>query len=120
MAQTTDAVTHTFSTLADPIRRCVLYYLAEQENPVSFDQLVSQVAASCTGSRPDAVDDETIAEMRVSLYHRHLPKLADLGVISYDDNLGEITLTEDADSIVSILNSARESDCEIEPPSLQF
>lgn len=93
MAESTEAVTDTFSTLANPVRRYVLYYLAEQGTPVTFDCLATRVAAWRTDSTPDAVDDATLAEIRTVLYHVHLPKLADLGVITYEDNPGEIALT---------------------------
>lgn len=52
MAESTEEVTDTFSILADPIRRYVLYYLAEQETPVSFDRLATRVAAWHTDCVP--------------------------------------------------------------------
>ncbi len=47
MAESIEAVTNTSSTLSYSIRRYVMDYLAEQETPVSFDRLVTRVAA-CT------------------------------------------------------------------------
>lgn len=40
----------------------------------------------------------------------HLPKLADVGVITYEDNPGEITLTDDTDSLDPFMESARRAD----------
>ena len=52
MAKSTEAVTNPFSTLSYPVRRYVLYYLAEQETPVSFDRLATRVAAWHTDCVP--------------------------------------------------------------------
>ncbi|WP_254810536.1 DUF7344 domain-containing protein [Natronosalvus amylolyticus] len=119
MAESTEAVTDTFATLADPVRRYVLYYLSEQETPVSFDRLTTRVAAWRTDSTPDVVDDATLTEMRTALYHVHLPKLADLGVITYESNPGEIALTDDTVSLDPFLEPARRADLWTEPPSEQ-
>lgn len=110
MAQSPAAVTDAFTTLADPLRRYVLYYLAEQEAPVAFDRLATQAAAWRADSTPDAVDDATLAEIRTALYHVHLPKLADLGVITYRDDPGVITLTDETDSLEPFLDPARPAD----------
>ncbi|WP_255194652.1 DUF7344 domain-containing protein [Natronobeatus ordinarius] len=84
MAQSTEAVTNTFRILADPVRRYVLYYLDEQETPVSLDRLATRVAAWHTDSDPGAVDDATLTEMRTALYHVHLPKFSEAGYIAWD------------------------------------
>jgi len=86
MAQSTEAVTNTFSILADPVRRYVLYYFDEQETSVSFDRLAMRVAAWHTDSDPDTVDDATLTEMRTALYHVHLPKLAEAGYFAWDSD----------------------------------
>ncbi|WP_254538431.1 DUF7344 domain-containing protein [Halomarina litorea] len=84
MAQSTEAVTNTFSILANPVRRYVLYYLDEQETPVSLDRLATRVAAWHTDSDPDAVDDATLTKMRTALYRVHLPKFSEAGYIAWD------------------------------------
>lgn len=110
MAESTEAVNDTFSALSNPVRRIVLYYLAEQETPVTFDRLAIQVAAWRTDSDPDAVDDATLTEIRTALYHVHLPKLADFGIITYKANPGEIALTDDTDSLEPFLEPACRAD----------
>ncbi|TKR27960.1 DUF7344 domain-containing protein [Natronomonas salsuginis] len=119
MTETTGAVTDAFTALTDPVRRYVLYYLTNQEAPVSFDSLTTQAAAWDTDSEPDAVDDETLAEVRTALYHVHLPKLADLGVITYEANPGEIALTDDTDSLDPFLEPARQADLGTGTPTEQ-
>ncbi|MFC3960303.1 DUF7344 domain-containing protein [Halovivax cerinus] len=84
MAESTEAAINSISTLIDSVRRDVLYYLAEQEPPVSFDRLATRVAAWQTDNDPDVVDDASLAEIRTALYHMHLPKLAEAGYIAWD------------------------------------
>lgn len=119
MAESTEEVTDVYSALADPVRRYVLYYLTEQESPVTFDRLVTRVAARRADSDPDSVDDATLDEVRTTLYHVHLPKLADLGAITYEDTPGEIALTDDTDSLSPFLEPARRADLGTEPPTEQ-
>ena len=69
-----------FELLADRRRRHILYCLTDQPDGVAeFTDLVDAVV----GHEPetDAGDRETI---RTGLYHVHLPKLAEAGVIDYD------------------------------------
>ncbi|ADB63403.1 hypothetical protein Htur_4616 (plasmid) [Haloterrigena turkmenica DSM 5511] len=103
MAKSTEAVTNTFSTLADPVRRYVLHYLDEQETPVSFDRLATRVAVWHTDSDPDAVDDATLTEMRTALYHMHLPKLAEASYIEWDKDTHTIRRGPNFDEIVPLL-----------------
>lgn len=84
MAESTEEVPNTFSILTDPVRRYVLYYLAEQETSVSFDRLVTRVGAWQTDNDPDAVGDATLAEIRTALHHMHLPTLVEEGYIAWD------------------------------------
>lgn len=84
MGESTEAVPNPFRILAEPVRRDVLYYLDEQEMPVSLNRLATRVAAWHTDGDSDAVDDATLTEMRTALYHVHLPKLAEAGHLAWD------------------------------------
>lgn len=103
MAEPTTAVTNPFDTLVDPVRRYVLCYLDEQEAPDSFDRLVTRGAAWHTDSNSDAVDDATLTEMRTTLYHRHLPKLAEAGYIEWNRDTDTIRRGPNFDEIGPVL-----------------
>lgn len=79
-----------------------------------------RVAAWHTDTTPAAVDDGTLGEIRTALYHVHLPKLADLGVVTYEDTPGAVALTDDADSLSSFLEPARRDDLGTNVPSEQL
>ncbi|WP_266083118.1 DUF7344 domain-containing protein [Haladaptatus caseinilyticus] len=67
-----------FELLANPMRRQVIYYLRESGQDVaSVDELVE-----CVHAETSVVNAPERA--RVGLVHRHLPKLADHGVIEFD------------------------------------
>jgi uncharacterized protein YqfB (UPF0267 family) len=69
--------------LGDPRRRSVLQELAAlSTEEVSFETLADRVA------QRDAMDRDRIVH---DLHHIHLPKLADLGVITYDAENRHIT-----------------------------
>jgi hypothetical protein len=107
MVNSPGAVPDTSRALADPVRRYCLSYLVEEETPITFDRLAAQVAAWRTDTDPDAVDDASLTKIRTALYHLHLPKLADLGIITYEATPEEIDLTNDTDSLDPFLEPAR-------------
>lgn len=66
--------------LASERRRVTLAVLESVTGQLSLDRLATAVAASQSG------DDETtdVEEVRITLHHVHLPKLAAAGVVEYD------------------------------------
>lgn len=65
-------------------RRIVLATLANQQQPVSIDDLTNAVIKHNHHLPPTEADDETFKRAYVSLYQTHLPKLAEAGFIQYD------------------------------------
>lgn len=86
-------VENTLRVLADPTRRTLLRLLHEEErNAIGLDELTDRLTR---------IDDASSAEdVEISLYHVHLPKLEDVGLIEYDERTGHVryrpnqTLTE--------------------------
>lgn len=70
--------------LNDERRRRLVEYLAGGTHSTS----VAELAAALDG---DAEGDDT----RVALYHVHLPKLADLGVLEFDRRTGSVRYPHD-------------------------
>lgn len=76
----------TFDILSSPVRRNVIAILHDS-GPITRTELAARLA--------DAMDDAAGAEaargasprqLRISLHHNHLPRLADAGVVEYDDD----------------------------------
>ncbi|MFB6129895.1 MAG: hypothetical protein ABEJ28_03630 [Salinigranum sp.] len=81
-----------FRALADRRRRLVVYHLLDRER-ASIDEVVEALLG-----RLDGETDET--GVRVSLRHVHLPKLADAGLVSLEDDLVLADFDGPAESLV--------------------
>lgn len=76
--------TSVFDALAHSRRRVILSKLEEGQRPISERDLATQIAA-CEQEKPLVdVTNEEQQEIQISLYHWHLPKLEDLGMIERD------------------------------------
>ena len=77
----TDAVVATL--LADSRRGRVVSRLRASDGPVELESLARAVAAAEAPDDAAPTEDE-VSSVAVSLHHVHLPKLADVGVLTYD------------------------------------
>lgn len=83
----TDAWDEALACLADDRRRTALVALAEADGPMTQSHLAREIAArapDCSRSPNDVEDVE------VSLHHRHLPRLADADLVTYDPEGGTV------------------------------
>ncbi|SDD92854.1 hypothetical protein [Natrinema hispanicum] len=119
MAEPSTEITDAFTILADTRRRYALYHLTRQDAPVSFDNLVTQVAAKETDTEPDAVDNESFNAVASAMHHVHLPMLSERGVVTYEANPGEIKLVDDPSSLQPHLDAARRSELGSDTPTGQ-
>jgi len=88
----TEAQIH--SALANERRRHVLSTLEEAESELTLTELVREVARRERGNEPGATSDE-VKRIRISLYHRHLPKLADVGLVEHHTGKKTVALTDE-------------------------
>lgn len=82
-----------FKLLAHPQRRFVLDYLLDAGTAVLVSELVEQVAAWKADCPVDRLSDDDRKQAAIPLQHTHLIKLADAGIIHYDEDhqLVEVT-----------------------------
>lgn len=66
-------------TLAHGDRRQIVQYVRSKDGPVSLDEVVDHLVE---GSEGDS--DAELASVRANLYHVHLPKLSDAGLVSWE------------------------------------
>lgn len=95
-----------FDVLSEERRRYALYYLEQQDGPVSVEELVEQIAAWETDGTGVSIPDENFREIKIELYHTDLPKTATLDYVEYNRESGEVELTEappQIDAIVSVV-----------------
>jgi hypothetical protein len=98
-----------FEVLRNQRRRHVLRYLGDHEDEVvSLGELAEHVAAQ--------ENDKTVAELSsaerkrvyVGLYQCHLPKMDDMGVVSYNQSRGLIRLTSSTEQMDKYLDTSPE------------
>lgn len=81
-----------FDVLSDPLRRRLLGVLAEQRReafPLSIEAVAEAVLERGSASPGDAA--EKYRRVVASLHHRHVPKLAEAGIVAYDRDEMAIT-----------------------------
>lgn len=88
-----------FETLKNARRRAVLRYLINEEETVSFRDLVEYVAAHENDTEPESVSAAQRNRVRTALYQHHLGKLEEHGFITYDKREGTVSLNGNADRV---------------------
>ena len=80
---------------ADPAnerRRAVLAVLRAAATPLAMADLAADLVAREEGSAAEAPDYEAVQRCYVSLYHRHVPKLAAAGLVEFDADRRVVSL----------------------------
>jgi hypothetical protein len=74
-----------FSILSRERRRYALYCLQRYRNPMTLADLADEVARLEYDEESVAeISGEDIKSIYLNLYHSHIPKMADAGVVEYD------------------------------------
>ena len=95
--QTGAAADRCFEALADERRRRVLAALCEADAPMSLTELAVELTQAETGPRGDAGPDPE--DRKVQLYHRHVPKLVDAGLVEFDRDRRTVALAPGFDGV---------------------
>lgn len=100
-----------FEALSNTRSRRLLYRLADEPGePIPVDDLALAVAAREAGdpsATPAAAD---VHRVLASFHHQHLPRLADLSLISRDEAAGTATLAVAPESLEPYLSLSRRAD----------
>lgn len=81
--------------LAAERRQSVLAVAGQFAGPVALADLALHVAAVERDAALVEVGDAAYESVRASLYHRHVPKLADAGLVAFDREDGTVELADD-------------------------
>lgn len=97
------------STLHDLLsserRRHVLSCLGEH-GPMALPDLADEVAEREHDAALPQVPEDAVLTIYLSLYHTHVPKLAQADVVSYDQDRDAVALATDADTLDSVTSLA--------------
>jgi DNA-binding transcriptional ArsR family regulator len=88
-----------FDLLSSPRRRMVLYYLRRYGEASTVTELAEEIAALEYDVDVEELSRQQQKRVYVSLYQTHVPKLAEAGVVDYDKDTGEVTLTDRARAV---------------------
>lgn len=92
-----------FELLKNRRRREVLAYLVETDDTVTLGELAEQIAAWENETTVNALSSDQRKRVYVALYQTHLPKMDDAGIVEYDQDRGLITLSDNADLLMTYL-----------------
>ena len=90
------------SLLSSRYRRYLLYGLSKYTTPVSLAVLTDTVTGLEHGAPVDQYRDERL-DIYTALYHNHLPRLVDAGVVRYDQSDDAVDVGPNAPALVSLL-----------------
>ena len=88
-----------FDVLAHHRRRTALSVLIDHENPITLADLADEVAVREHDASIDEVPAEDVMQLYLSLYHAHVPKLAEEGFVRYDQERDLVELHVDDDRL---------------------
>lgn len=95
-----------YSCLSSSRRRYALYCMRDAEKALSLADLAEDVANMETEMPKHEIDKKAVKDVYLSLYHRHVPKLADAGLVQYDQELDMVSLPETSgdvcDSVLAV------------------
>ncbi|WP_290817998.1 hypothetical protein [Halovivax sp.] len=100
----------------DQHRRIVLAVLAAERRPLTVNDLSKAILKYNHQTAVTEVADEVFAEIRLSMYHKHVPKLESEGVIEYDAERQHVVPTERFDQLQPSLSAIIEADPDLESP----
>lgn len=88
------------SCLAHRRRRRVLLYLQDTDEPQALTDLAEIVADREADSSASETDRELVKTVHVSLYHDHVPKLDEAGIVQYEEDDDTVELVEYPDRLL--------------------
>lgn len=92
--ETSDITSCVFDLLADSRRRILLTRLDSHAKVPAVADIARDIAEYEHGAPVEESRDEVVQRIHVSLYHRHVPRLEDAGIVTYDQDRNTVALTE--------------------------
>lgn len=94
-----------FSLLADDRRRVVLHYLSRRVGAVPLGDVAERIAL-----REDDLSRDRYERILTGLFHVHVPKLTDAGIVRFDEYEETVELLPPADAVRPFLDLAAPPD----------
>lgn len=96
---------HIFEILKNERRRKVVHYLREHESRVTLSDLAEHIAALENDTDIASITSRERKRVYVGLYQCHLPKMADMEIVNFNQDRGIITLGPTAPKLYQYLDA---------------
>ena len=96
---------HTFEILKNHRRRKVLKYLREEESEVTLSDLAEHIAALENDTEVSLITSSQRKRVYVGLYQCHLPKMADMDIIEFEQNRGIVRIGQNAPQLFEYIDA---------------
>ena len=110
----------TFDSVLDACRhqhrRIVLARLAAEQRSLTLNDLTKSVLKYTHQASPTGVSEDVRTEIRLSLYHTHLPKLASEGLVTFDPDRQLVEPIEQFEQVQPTLSTVLDADPALETP----
>ena len=95
--------------LLSAFRRRTAYRTLLAHGDLSLPDLADEVViAECDRTLPE-IDPDDVLQVYLSLYHTHVPKLAEAGLVEYDQDGDFVALTDDGRALESVVEDLCEA-----------
>lgn len=89
-----DAASCMFDILSHARRRTLLLLLDSYKQAPAIADMATDIAKYESKEPIEELSGETIRRIHISLYHWHIPKLEDAGIITYNQDRNTVAFTE--------------------------
>lgn len=98
------SVDETLNVLGNERRRYVIRCFEQHGNVISLPDLADEVAVREFDARIKEIPADEVKRIYVSLYHSHIPKLADVGLVTYCQEQDLVNVTGDIESLLDCMD----------------
>lgn len=95
-----------FTALNHPRRRYLLYTLASGTSEETLTDLATKIAAWEQDKPVSEVSDDERTRVQISLYHSHVPKLADLDIVEFHESDDIVVQALNIEQVQTVLDNA--------------
>lgn len=97
-----------YDILKNKRRRFVLLYLESVEGSVTIGELAERIAAYENDLPVEGLNAQQRKRVYIGLYQCHLPKMADAGLIEFNQNRGKVELEEHGADLIDFMRASIE------------
>ena len=116
MSKTRSTVDSMLDVCQHQHRRIVLALLAAEQRSLTLNDLMKTVFEYNHQASPTTVSADVLTEIRLSLHHVHLPKLASEGLVTFDPDRQLVEPTEQFEQVQPTVSTILDADYTLETP----